>query len=123
MFTKEHFDKIASVLNAARNSYDASAIAAAHGSETESIVHAELGKLIDNISGQFADILAEPKTVSDIWHDNSVQFPRLIAEIVATQALDMPALCESMGLLPEDVVTLFDRAQIDWERIKQSLTP
>ena len=59
MFTKEHFDKIASVLNAARNSYDAPAIAAAHGNETESIVHAELGKLIDNISGKFADMFAE----------------------------------------------------------------
>ena len=59
MFTREHFEQVASVLSAARNSDSAPATAAAYGSETESIVHAELGKLIDKLTGQFADVFAE----------------------------------------------------------------
>jgi hypothetical protein len=49
-----------------------------------------------------------------------IQFPRLIAEINATQMLDMKALCESMDLEPSDVDELFDRAEEEWERVKKS---
>lgn len=51
-----------------------------------------------------------------LWLDDSIQFPRLLAEIVATQDnLDIAALCESMDLDPEEVDELFDRAQSAWE--------
>ena len=32
------------------------------------------------------------------WKDNSIQFTRLLSEIMATQELDMEALGESMDL-------------------------
>ena len=59
MFTREHFESIANALAVARNSDSAPATAAAYGSETESIVHAELGILIDKLADRFADIFAE----------------------------------------------------------------
>jgi hypothetical protein len=51
-----------------------------------------------------------------IWDDNSIQFPRLLAEIMATQDdLDIAALAE--------VLDLFERAQNEWERIKLVTCP
>lgn len=57
--------------------------------------------------------------VRDVWEDDSVQFPRLLAEIAATQdKLDIPALAQAMDLSTEEVGELFDRAQDEWERVK-----
>jgi len=54
-----------------------------------------------------------------LWTRDDVQFPRLLAEICATQdALDIPALAESMDLTVAEVNSLFDRAQTAWETIK-----
>ena len=53
------------------------------------------------------------------WDDNSIQFPRLLAEIYATQdSLKITALCESMDLEPDEIVEIFERAIIEWEQIK-----
>ena len=49
------------------------------------------------------------------WKSDFIQFPRLIAEICATQDLDIAALAESMDLSQEDVHSLLDRAQSTWE--------
>ena len=60
------------------------------------------------------------------WRDNHIQFPRLLAEILATPAITsavMKELCESMDLTPGEVDELFDRAQLNWERIKQNKKP
>ena len=57
-----------------------------------------------------------------IWEDNSIQFPRLLTEICATYNTtdeDFEALCESMDLSKDEVNELFDRAQEEWEEIKQ----
>lgn len=54
----------------------------------------------------------------DLWLDDSVQFPRLIAEILATQPLDFGALCGSMDLEPAELHNLLDRADTAWERAK-----
>lgn len=54
-----------------------------------------------------------------IWNNNAVQFPRLLAEIMATQDLDMKSLAESMDLSESDVVELFDRVDAAWEAIKR----
>lgn len=53
------------------------------------------------------------------WQNNGIQFPRLLAEIMATQdGLDMAALAASMDLSVEEVAELFDRAHQAWENIK-----
>lgn len=58
----------------------------------------------------------------DIWLDDSVQFPRLLAEIMATQdKLDIPAIAESMDLDVSDVIELFDRADTAWEKAKGNI--
>jgi hypothetical protein len=60
--------------------------------------------------------------VNPKWLDNSIQFPRLLAEINANVDMsvgDMVALCESMDLNPLDINELFDRADEEWERIKK----
>lgn len=54
------------------------------------------------------------------WEDNAIQFPRLLAEIMATQDnLDADALCEAMDITREELDELFDRAQAAWETIKE----
>jgi len=50
-----------------------------------------------------------------LWDANIIQFPRLLAEIMATQDnLDVDAIAEAMDLDSEDVYRLLDRAQRDW---------
>ena len=60
-------------------------------------------------------------TPDNSWGDNDIQYPRLLAEIAATQLLNITALEESMDLTYEQVMELFDRAQADWEDIKARL--
>lgn len=57
----------------------------------------------------------------NLWKDDAVQFPRLLAEIAATleiTAEQWDSLAESMDLEPEEIGELFDRAQAAWERLK-----
>ena len=57
------------------------------------------------------------------WENNNIQFPRLIAEILATQeVIDVVALAQSMDLTIDDVEELFERAQVQWEAIKSGNT-
>jgi len=57
------------------------------------------------------------------WDDNSLQFPRLLAEIMATQDnLDITALAEAMDVEEEDVVELMHRAQKVWEKRKEQFS-
>lgn len=56
------------------------------------------------------------------WEDNTIQFPRLLAEIwmnVELLPTDIRALCDSMDLEEEYIVELFNRAQEEWEVIKE----
>jgi hypothetical protein len=55
------------------------------------------------------------------WEDNTIQFPRLLCEINATQELDWIALSGSMDCTLDDVIELFDRANVHWEMVKKSL--
>lgn len=55
------------------------------------------------------------------WLDDSIQFPRLIAEITANVEIseaDWTRLCDSMDLTTDEVNELFDRAGDVWDRIK-----
>lgn len=61
---------------------------------------------------------------SPLWHRDDIQFPRLLAEIkaVGLTAEQVKALCESMGILPEDLHELLDRAEETFSSIKASAT-
>jgi len=59
--------------------------------------------------------------MADLWNNNSIQFPRLIAEIAATQELDLESLSESMDLTIDEVKELFERADVEFEAIKKAL--
>ena len=54
------------------------------------------------------------------WQDDTIQFPRLLAEIWAVGVDDetMEALCQSMDLSPNRVRQLFRRADGLWEAMK-----
>ena len=59
------------------------------------------------------------------WEDDSIQFPRLIAEIIANVNIDDLAfqdLQDSMDLSRAEVNSLFDRAIASWEKAKEGLT-
>lgn len=61
----------------------------------------------------------EERDSKSLWERDDIQFPRLLAEIAATQGdLDILALVHSMDLTPQDIDELFDRAQQAWERHK-----
>lgn len=57
------------------------------------------------------------------WEDNSLQFPRLLAEIYAVGLTDeqWTGLADSMDLELEFVNELFERAQEEWDAIKERL--
>lgn len=51
------------------------------------------------------------ETKIDLWKLDHIQFPRLLAEIAATQdSIDWGALCEAMDLPIERIDEIFDRA-------------
>lgn len=65
-------------------------------------------------------VKSKQKTARHIWLDDSIQFPRLLAEVYAL-GLDekqINRLCASMDLLPGDIFNLFERAENNWEEIK-----
>lgn len=71
-----------------------------------------------------SDGMADERTPDERWKDNAIQFPRLLAEILATQnALNMTALAESMDLEISQVRELFVRAEGISEEIKQQTAP
>lgn len=59
------------------------------------------------------------------WENDSIQFPRLLAEINMVCPLSkvltptqMNELCESMDLQVSDINEIFSRAQDTWDKIK-----
>lgn len=54
------------------------------------------------------------------WQDNSIQFPRLLAEIraVGLSDIQMEALSVSMGLEQARIEELFERAETEFQKIK-----
>ena len=76
--------------------------------------------LCDGFAGDI-DGLYKELTMSK-WEDNSIQFPRLIAEAVAAGVWDDKSdafrlMCESMDLEHEEVFEIIDRAQTIWDKI------
>lgn len=65
-----------------------------------------------------------PPTSPTLWERDEIQFPRLLAEILATQdKLDLQALAASMDLSVEQVSSLFDRANAAWETFQAKSLP
>lgn len=63
-------------------------------------------------------------TDDDHWNNNAIQFPRLLAEINATQEhFDESALADAMDISIPELDELFDRAGVAWERIKAEIVP
>jgi hypothetical protein len=54
------------------------------------------------------------------WNDDTIQFARLLCEIVATQDINIPVLCSSMDLNDTEINNLLDRALLVWERAKEA---
>ncbi len=63
----------------------------------------------------------QSQELTDLWASNKIQFARLLAEINATQVVDFPALMDSMNLSQENILELFDRAELEWCEIKRDL--
>jgi hypothetical protein len=62
-------------------------------------------------------------TKPNYWHDNAIQFPRLLAEMAATGGSlnDLEPLCESMDLEADDLHELVERAVLIWDERKQRM--
>ena len=61
---------------------------------------------------------------SSLWQRNDIQYPHLIAEIIASGALNenlRTAICESMNLKPNALQDLLTRAQQDWTSLKKTV--
>ncbi len=68
----------------------------------------------------------QPSNDSSLWNRNDIQYPRLIAEILAAGALTKKArklICESMDLEPDRLTQLFRRAETDWIQIRATVLP
>ena len=61
--------------------------------------------------------------VNPKWLDNSIQFPRLLAEIIGVGLSDeqWESLLETMDLGSDELNELFDRAQSEWEKAKSNV--
>lgn len=57
-----------------------------------------------------------------LWDNNEIQFARLLCELVANcDNLEFDAVCESMDLSKRELMSLYDRANLVWERSKKEL--
>ena len=61
--------------------------------------------------------------MKNLWKDNRVQFARLLAEInsVGLSETQIEQLCNTMDLTEVELFELFDRAEIEFQDIKERL--
>lgn len=67
---------------------------------------------------------AVSKNPNTNWHNNAIQFPRLIAELEAVGAFTpqvSEALCVEMDLTMDELDEIVFRAQQKWDSIKAQL--
>lgn len=80
---------------------------------------------IDTDDAEIHILDVKMKTIKELWEDDAIQFPRLIAEIAATDALSSEnvwaELCDSMDLTDSELNVLFDRAEAAWEAAKKAV--
>lgn len=83
----------------------------------------QVSELLDRAKAyQAAGAAGQPVDVDDcsVWEKDSVQFPRLIDEVMATQEFDILALVKAMDCSRIEVDALIDSAREDWDAIKES---
>ena len=60
--------------------------------------------------------------MNEKWNDNSIQYPRLLAEIRGKLCAECwDDIAEEMDLTTDELAELFDRAEADFTRIKKEL--
>lgn len=61
----------------------------------------------------------------DLWQYNHIQFPRLLSEIIGVGLSEeqWDDILENMDLESDELSELFDRAQSEWESIKNRYCP
>lgn len=75
------------------------------------------------VGREFPQAVAGSLSVAETGNPLEYQFPRLLAEVFATQDLNMESLASSMDLTVEEVRGLFVRADEAWEAIKAEKAP
>ena len=57
------------------------------------------------------------------WENDAIQFPRLLAEIRMFGLTDeqVEQVCDSMDINEQELDILFERAEDEWQRIKDRL--
>ena len=90
--------------------------------EVRSFDPIEVGNVFTVIQVDTPKVEPIPPNSVDVWEDDKIQFPRLIAEIEAAGGFSgklLVALLESMDLQDEqDLFDLVERAQNRWDKIK-----
>jgi hypothetical protein len=79
-------------------------------------------ELADYLNGETEKLKAQQKR--DLWSRDDIQFPRLLVELEAVGAFTprvMKGLRESMDLNNLEIGTIVDRAQVEWEQIKENM--
>jgi len=83
--------------------------------EREAEKHYELSKVLSIRANKKQKVITTP------WHDDAIQFPRLLSEILAAGLPDetMAQLCASMDLKRSEILEILVRADRQFEEIKQ----
>jgi Trk K+ transport system NAD-binding subunit len=79
-------------------------------------------KLTDRQDTTFHARTISPHHETPLWERDDIQFPRLLAEIVATQDIDYTAISDSMDLSEDEINEIFERAHKAFEASKENLT-
>ncbi|MEB0032894.1 hypothetical protein QN372_19270 [Undibacterium sp. RTI2.1] len=79
----------------------------------------EITDLLAKSASSKAQNIADMQKKS-LWNRNDIQFPRLIAEIMASQLLDTQALTDTMDITLDELNELCDRAQQSWHDAQSS---
>ncbi|KZX57681.1 hypothetical protein A3709_18835 [Halioglobus sp. HI00S01] len=108
-------------------SFDAAQAHADGDDGGEGVAYAFLvsGATLDRWEANIAVLQGQARD-TNLWDDNRIQFPRLLAEIRATAYPEdeaLHALMESTNLTPVEIDELFERADVIWSTAKGATEP
>ena len=110
-------DKVTALDNASEGEYDQAVIDAAQELKAAALGLVRKSAARDIAIAELVDGFDRQNDV--IWNDDSIQFPRLLAEVYALITLEfVKELCHSMDLEAHQVIELFNRATQEFDRIK-----
>jgi len=82
--------------------------------------YAQVRKVRGYVENIFIQLNKLEQSPEEPWHDNLVQFARLITEMSELRRTDDDHLADSMDLEVDEVHTLFERALVEFQRAKNS---